>query len=58
MKFLFGKKSFIPMEAANMLQVVVFAKTMVKSMNNTIIIKKFLLGLCKRWYVTITLTST
>lgn len=35
----FGKKSFIPMEAANMLQAAVFAKTMMKSMNNTIITK-------------------
>ena len=43
MKCLFGKKSFIPMEAANMLQAAVFAKTMMKSMNNTIIIKIFLL---------------
>lgn len=57
MKCQFGKKSFIPMEAANMLQAAIFAKTMMKSMNNTIIIKIFLLGLCKRWYVTITLTS-
>ena len=39
MKFPFGKKSFIPMEAANMLQAAVFAKTMMKSMNNTIITK-------------------
>lgn len=37
MKCQFGKKSFIPMEAANMLQAAVFAKTMMKSMNNTII---------------------
>lgn len=52
------KEEFYTEEAANMLQAAVFAKTMMKSMNNTIIIKKFLLGLCKRWYVTITLTST